>query len=251
MVNFYKNKNDYTHLEMKEFVEENQDQLKREYIDFRYIVLNPKNLIGLEEFNQEFFDKIDIIENKISQGDTFQSITEGLKLDITEVDKYAPSSTKNNNEDVIYSKRSSSIDLVENGDNFLLFSITNKYYQGPDLNDKTTKDEINELVYQKNNFDLHRKILEDIQNKKFDNIKFIDMAGNNIKNMSLKSINDIEKFETNSVTMLYSLPNNSFTLVSDKENNIYLVMVWYLAEIPLAPLKPLLHWEKAIPIAKQ
>ena len=37
---------------------ENKDQLKRDYIDFRYVILNPKILIGIEEFNQEFFDEI-------------------------------------------------------------------------------------------------------------------------------------------------------------------------------------------------
>jgi peptidyl-prolyl cis-trans isomerase D len=45
--------------------------LKREYIDFKYAVLNPKILIGLEEFNQDFFDEIDKIENRISNGEIF------------------------------------------------------------------------------------------------------------------------------------------------------------------------------------
>ena len=43
----------------KNLLTENSDQLKREYIDFKYVILNPKNLIGVEEFNQEFFDEID------------------------------------------------------------------------------------------------------------------------------------------------------------------------------------------------
>ena len=33
------------------------------------------------------------------------------------------------------------------------------------------------------------------------------------------------RFEANSVKMLYSLPINSFTLVNDKENKIYLVKI--------------------------
>ena len=104
---------------------ENKDQLKREYIDFKYAVLNPKILIGLEEFNQDFFDEIDKIENKISNGNDFQSIIQNIKASIIEVKEFTPSSTKKINEDMIYSKRSSSIDLIENGDNFLLYSITN------------------------------------------------------------------------------------------------------------------------------
>jgi len=53
MENLYKTKDDYTANEIEVFIDENKDQLKREYIDFKYVILNPKNLIGIEEFNQE------------------------------------------------------------------------------------------------------------------------------------------------------------------------------------------------------
>ena len=76
---------------------------------------------------------------------------------------------------MIYSKRSSSIDLIENGDNFLLYSISNKYDRGPDLNDQNTNDEIQELVYQKGKYDLNRSVLEEIQNKKFYDSKLKEM----------------------------------------------------------------------------
>jgi peptidyl-prolyl cis-trans isomerase D len=225
MSNQYKEKDSYTNVEIEEFVEENKDQLKSEYIDFKYAVLNPKNLIGLEEFNQEFFDEIDKIENQISQGDTFETILENIKVNVIEISKYTPSSTKKINEDRIYSKRSSNLDLVENDDNFLLFSIVNKYDLGPDLNDKTTKDEITELVYQKGKFDLNRSILEKIQKKEFNNNKFNEMSANILEYISLNSINDDDTFEANSVKMIYSLPINSFTLVNDKDNKIYLVKI--------------------------
>ena len=223
MENFYKEKESYTETEVNKFLDENKDQLKRKYIDFKYVVLNPKILIGLEEFNQDFFDEIDKIENKISNGNDFQSIIQNIKASIIEVKEFTPSSTKKINEDMIYSKRSSSIDLIENGDNFLLYSITNKYDRGPDLDDQNTKDEIQELVYQKGKFDLNRSVLEEIQNKKFDDNKFREMAGFSKEYLTINSINDDATFEANSVKMLYSLPNNSFTLVNDKENKIYLV----------------------------
>ena len=223
MENVYKEKNNYTDLEIKDFVEENKDQLKREYIDFKYVVLNPKNLIGLEEFNQEFFDVIDRIENKISQGDTFDSILKNINVNIIKVKEYTPTTTAKVNEDQIYSKRSSKIDLIENGENFLLYSIINKYDQGPNLNDLTTKEELRELVYQKGKFDLNRSILEEIQKKEFNDSKFLKMSNGDIENISLNSINDKDKFETNSVKILYTMPLDSFTLVNDKENIIYLV----------------------------
>ena len=223
MENFYKDKESFTDQEINKFLDENKDQLKREYIDFKYAVLNPKILIGLEEFNQDFFDEIDKIENRISNGESFQSIIQNIKVDITEIKEFTPSSTKKINEDLIYSKRSSEVDLIENGDNFLLYSITSKFDRGPDLTDQDTKEEIRELVYQKGKFDLNRNVLEEIQNKKFDDAKFKEMAGYSKEYLTINSIKDNDRFESNSVKMLYSLPLNSYTLVNDKENKIYLV----------------------------
>ena len=49
------------------------------------------------------------------------------------------------------------------------------------------------------------------------------MAGYSKEYLTINSIKDNDKFEANSVKMLYSLPLNSYTLVNDKENKIYLV----------------------------
>ena len=223
MENFYKKKEDITDLEINKFLNENKDQLKREYIDFKYVELNPKILIGLEEFNQDFFDEIDKIENRISNGDDFDSIIQDIKTNITEIKEFTPSSTRKKNEDLIYSKRTSEIDLIENEDNFLLYFITKKYDRGPDLSSLETKEEIRELAYQKGRFDLHRNVLEEIQNKKFDDNKFKEMAGYSKEYLTINSIKDDTKFEINSIKILYSLPLNSYSLVNDKENKIYLV----------------------------
>jgi peptidyl-prolyl cis-trans isomerase D len=223
MENLYKKKEDFTDLEINKFLNENKDQLKREYIDFKYTELNPKILIGLEEFNQDFFDEIDKIDNRISNGDDFLSIIQDIKTNITEIKEFTPSSTKKVNEDLIYSKRLSEIDLIENGDNFLLYSITNRYDRSPDITDQDTKEEIRELAYQKAKFDLNRSVLEEIQNKKFDDNKFEEMSGYSKEYLTISSIKDDNKFQANSVKILYSLPINSYTLINDKENKIYFV----------------------------
>ena len=224
MENLYKNKDEFTAKEIDEFINENKDQLKREYIDFRYVILNPKNLIGIEEFNQDFFDEIDSIENRISQGNSFNSILEKINIDIVEVNEFVPSSNKKINEDLIYSKKSSKLDLIESGDNFLLYNIDNEYDRAPDLNDEIIKGEIVELIYQKGKFDYNREIIEEIQNKKFDDSKFEELAGLNKEYSSINSIEDDKLIDINSVKMLYALPVNSFALVN-KENKIFLVKI--------------------------
>ncbi len=224
MENLYKKKDDYTANEIEAFIDENKDQLKREYIDFKYVILNPKNLIGIEEFNQEFFDEIDIIENKISQGSTFINLLEDINIDIIEINEFVPSSNKLINEDLIYSKKEIKTDLIESGDNFLLYNIENQYDRAPDLNDEIIKGEIVELIYQKGKFDYNREIIEEIQKKKFDNLKFEELAGSNKEYSSINSIEDDKLIDINSVKMLYALPVNSFALVN-KEDKIYLVKI--------------------------
>ena len=225
MENLYKIKEDYTSDEINTFIEENKDQLKREYIDFKYVVLNPKNLIGIDEFNQDFFNEIDEIENKISQSESFNSIIENINVDVIDISEFVPNENTSTNEELIYSKKSSKLDIFESGDNYILYSIENEYDRSPDLNDEIVKSEIVELIYQKGKFDYNRKIIEEIQNDEFNENKFTELSSDKIQSGLINSINDDKLFETNSIKMLYSLPQNSFSLVSNTNNQIFLVKI--------------------------
>ena len=225
MENLYKIKDDYTSDEINTFIEENKDQLKREYIDFKYVVLNPKNLIGIDEFNQDFFNEIDAIENKISQNESFNSIIENINVDVNNINEFAPDENTSTNEKLIYSKKSSKLDIFESGDNYILYDIENEYDRSPDLNDKIVKNEIVELIYQKGKFDYNRKIIEEIQSDGLNESKFIELSSGKIQNGSINSISDDGLFEVNSIKMLYSLPQNSFALVNNTNNQIFLVKI--------------------------
>ena len=225
MEGLYKEKNEYTDQDLEVFIKENEDQLKREYIDFKYVVLNPKNLIGIEEFNQEFFDEVDKIENQISEGADFETILENINVEVKEIIEYALTSEAQTSESLIYQNKSSKLNLIENGDNFLLYNINKEYNKSPNLNDDITKGELVELIYQKGKFDFNRKILKEIQNKEFNNSKFEDLGSNNLLNVEINSINDDSMFDINSIKMLYTLPVNSFTLINDKDNNIFLIKI--------------------------
>ena len=225
MEGLYKNKDEYTDEDLLVFIKENEDQLKREYIDFKYVVLNPKNLIGVEEFNQEFFDRIDKIENQISEGADFDTILESINVNVNKIIEYAPNSEAQSSENLIYQNKSTKLNLIENGDNFLLYNVDKEYSKSPNLNDDKTKSELAELIYQKGKFDFNRKILEEIQSKEFNNSKFEDLGNNDLLNLEVKTINDDTTFDVNSIKMLYTLPVNSFTLVNDKDNNIFLVKI--------------------------
>ncbi len=222
---FYRKKNSFTEEELRKFLDENEDQLKVEYLDFKYAILNPKNLIGIDEFNQSFFDKIDQIEIDIANETLFENILQDFNIPTINKTDFKFSTDANQIEKKIFELRNNTLDIFENGDDYILYKIDSVDSRKPDLKDEETKDEILSLISQKNNFDYNRELLEKINSKKFNEKDFLEIGQNSIQTSRLNSINDNKKFEINSIKVLYSLPENSFTLISDEKNNIYLAKI--------------------------
>ena len=72
--NVYKKKNDFTTDEISKYIDENEENLKEKNISFNYSKVTPETLIGIDEYNDLFFQKIDNIENDISNGFTFNEL---------------------------------------------------------------------------------------------------------------------------------------------------------------------------------
>ena len=222
---FYKKKSDFTDNDLKKFLEENKENLKVDYLDFEYSIINPKNLIGVGEFNQSFFDKIDQIEIDISNEVPFNSIVSNLNLKSTKVKDFLFSSDKNEVEKKIFELKGADFDIFELGDDYVLYKIRKNESREPDITNSQTKEEILDLIFQKNKFDYNTNLIEKIKNNEFNDNEFIQMGQQNIKTAKLNSIRDNKKFDINAVKILYSLPINSFTLINDEKENIYLAKV--------------------------
>jgi len=223
--NFYKKEENITDKDLKNFIEDNKDQIKIEYIDFKYAILNPQNLLGIDDFNQAFFDKIDKIEIEISNEIQFENIISKLNINSIDISNFNFSSEKNDIEKKIFELRNNKIDVFEFENNYIFYNIKNIEERTPDLNDNQTKQEIIKLVKQKNKFEYNQKLLEKIKNNNFSENDFLNMGVNLIKKENINSIRDNKKFEINAVKMMYSLPINSFTLINDDKNNIYLAKI--------------------------
>ena len=223
--NFYSKKENISNQDMEKFIRENQEQLKIDYLDFSYAKITPQNLLGLDEFNQAFFDKIDQIEIDISNEVDFNSIVNNLKIKSTSIKNFRFSDDKDQIEKKIFELRNTTFDIFENENEYILYKIDKSEQRTPDLTDTEIKNEITELIHQKNKFDYNKNLIDQITNKSFTNEKFLKMSENNISTITLNSARDNKKFEINAVKLLYSLPEKSFTLINDEQNNIYLAKV--------------------------
>ena len=221
----YKKKEEVKISEINNFLDENKEQLKTEYIDFSYTVINPKLLIGVDEFNQTFFDKIDEIEVDISNNISLKEIANKLNIQPINIVDFKLSTKANDIEKKIFEARNIKFDIIENNDDYILYQINKSEEKSPNLNDAEFKQDIINLILQKNKFDFNKELLEKIQNKKFNDNDFLKLGKDKVQTTTLNSIKDNKKFEINAVELLYSLPLNSFTLINDENNQIYLAKI--------------------------
>jgi len=215
---FYKKPETYTSVEMNNFINENTDKLKQDYIDFSYVNISPKNLIGLEEFNKAFFDKIDDIENQISKSIDFKTIIKELNLSPTKLNSYINLDNAKTIENKIYNSRKDKIEILEDNGTYIFYNIDNLNTKLPSLDDDRFKTQIRNLLFQKGKYEFNKNILNNINQNKFNQTSFDQLGKDKIKKIKLNSIKDNKQFEINSVEILYSLPINSFTLIADSEN---------------------------------
>ena len=211
--------------EIDKFIKENEDNLKEELIDIKYTKITPKTLLDISEFNDDFFKKIDEIENSIFNGSKLNEIQKIHNLKIEVVSNFNNQMDSDEFLQEIYSKRNEDkTQIIDKNDFFLLYEISNVKKILPDLNDLNFIERVKNQLAMKQKIDYNKKLFKKIQDKKFSNAEFLNIAKNesNIKQLRINSSNFDETFSRESVELLYSLPKKSFVLIADKNNDVYL-----------------------------
>ena len=71
----------------------------------------------------------------------------------------------------------------------------------------------------------NKNILDQLDKKEFNETSFNKLVNGDVEKIQLNSIKDVGKFEINSIEVLYSIPTNTYTLIADKKDNIYIAKV--------------------------
>ncbi len=218
-------KKDFSSKEVDDFIELNKKELNKDFIDFSYTKITPQNLLDTDEYNDEFFKIIDEIDNKVLNNEEIELIAKQYNLELKDVNNYYPYDKEF---EFIYSKKngSSQVNLIDNNDHYLLFKINRIENKLPDVNSKKFLDDINSMLKNQFKYEYNKKLLEDIQKN---NLKYEDLNNftnsSDVEKLSIKSINDKNKFSIEAIKLIYSLPEKSFVLINDTLNNIYLAYI--------------------------
>ena len=223
-VNLEENYNkDFSFQEINEYIKSNEDKLKKDFINFSYVKITPKSLLDTEEFNDEFFRIIDDIDNRVLNNENIESIAKQYDLELIFVNNYYPFDKEF---ELIYSKKNNinQVNLIDNNSHYFLFNIDKIENKLPDINSDKFREEIKLTLKNQFKFKYNKNLLEDIQNKKltYDDLKEYN---NTVEEILIDSVNDNNKFSIEAVKLIYSLPEESFVLVNDPLNNIYLAYI--------------------------
>ncbi len=226
--NFYKKESQFSESEIANYIENNSVSLQRDFIDFDYVKITPKNLIDANEYSETFFSEVDKIENNISNFSDLKNLLSNYEnINLEKKTNY----TLVNNDDPfkeVYDNRfDNGIQIIDKNDYILLFQIKNIENKIPEITDKNFKNFILTSLVEKEKFDYNKKIFDKISANKFSDADFENISSDKslFKNIQLNSVKDNNFFEINSIEYIYALPEKSFLLVSDEKGKIYLAKI--------------------------
>ena len=224
--------------QIKNYYEKNKDSFKEKYIKFRYLRLSPEILIGKKVIDEEFFKKIDDIENAILDGKSFEEITSKNKIKIEIVEFINIKKIKEDGttfksiddksfEEIFTIQNKKAPKFINHGNNYYIVEIIESKNKILTLANKELKKMIESQL--KIFFQIKKitKLMRNINDQKFLGKDMLGLAKKNnvpINAATIKNINDTSKFSLKLLKQIYQFNKGEiFVLASEKEN--YLVRI--------------------------
>tara|TARA_B100001250_G_scaffold3985_1_gene3384 strand:+ start:57 stop:1478 length:1422 start_codon:yes stop_codon:yes gene_type:complete len=214
--------------EIDQYIKDNKDNLMEEFVDFSYTKITPSNLIEIDSFNDDFFKKIDEIENSILNGSNLDEIKKKHNLKIETIINFKNNKDEDEILKEIYSERNNDkVQLIDKNDYYLLFEIFKINKVLPNKLDNDFVQKVKNSIILKKKFEFNKDLFRKIREKKLNDNEFIKILNDkgNIKNTIIKSISDNKIFSKDSVKLIYSLSKNNFVLITDMNNKVYLAKI--------------------------
>ena len=221
-------KSEFTEDEIEKYINDNIEELKRDYITFSYTEISPKTLIDGDEFNKSFFNELDNLENDILNGSNINELKLKYNLDLNEKVKYSGLEKNKTYFSEIYKNRNGEkIQIIEYDEFYLLYEISKIEKLLPETEKQEFRDKVVEKLKNLEKFNYNKEILQKIESKNFFDSDFVKIAKNegNINSAQINSIDDSSLFNVDSLNLLYTIPENDFLLIVDNNMNVYLTKV--------------------------
>ena len=209
--------------------ERNKNIFFVEFKSIQYAEIKPDLITGNSGYDEAFFKQLDVIENEVLDGKSFDEASEGNNLKIIKINKInAKKEDQNKNKlnnisDTLFNKiynikSAKSPEIINVQDRYYLAEISNIEKKNKPINDLEVQKALNTQLSFKDKIEKNTSIAKEIGLGAYDGNnfkKFADDNGLEVKNYKLSSLKQNDIFEEGLVKRIFSTNDNETNLITN------------------------------------
>jgi peptidyl-prolyl cis-trans isomerase D len=225
----YHSKNKPSQESIKELYEKNKNVFFIEFKTIQYAEINPEVIIGSKEYNESFFKQLDVIENNVLDGQSFDETAKNNNLKIIKIDKINSKKEDQNKNKInnisenlfnkIYNLKSTqSPEIIIIESKYYLAEIKNIEKKNRSMNDPEVLEALRAQLNFKNKIENNTSIAKDITLGAYDNERFQKFATDNgleVKNYVISNLKQNEVFTNGLIKRIFLSKDNDINLITD------------------------------------
>ena len=225
----YHSKYKPTSKSIKELYDRNKKIFFVELKSLQYAEIKPENISGSKEYDENFFKQLDIIENNILDGQSFNEAIKNNNLKTIEIDKISSKKEDQNNNKInnLSDNLFNKIYNIKSTQSPEVFNIESKYYlaeikktekKSKPITDPEVLQALKAQLNFKNKIESNTSIAKSIGLGAYDNEnykKFAEDNGLRVKNYTISSLKENEIFTDGLIKKIFSTKDNQVNLITD------------------------------------
>ncbi len=225
----YHSKNKPSQESIKELYERNKKVFIAEFKSIRFAEIKPELISGSENYNENFFKQLDVIENNVLDGQSFEETAKANNLKIVEFNKVnakkeseAKKKIENLSDNLfkkIYSiKIPQSPEIINIDSKYYLAEIKEEIKKNKPMNDPEVLEALNAQASFKKKIENNTSLAKDISLGAFDGDnykKFADDNGLIVKEYKISSLKQNEIFSKGLVKQIFLTEDGDINLLTN------------------------------------
>ena len=214
---------------IKELYEKNKSLFIKEFKSFQYAEITPEIISGSAEYNKEFYKQLDILENKVLDGQSFEDTAKENNLKMIAVNGIDENKKGKDNKKIesipdnifqkIYEiKNQKSPEILKIGNKYFLAEIKNVEKRNRTIKDPDVLKTITAQLNFQNKIKNNASIVKDISMGGFDKVKMEKFANDNnlvLIDYKITNLKQNEIFSEGIIKRIFLTKDNDVDLITD------------------------------------
>ena len=235
----YHSKNRPTEKSKRELYDRNKNIFFTEFKSISFAEITPEKISGKKDYDETFFNQLDIIENNVLDGQSFNEAAQNSNLTVVSIkkvnsNKEDESKNKVDIQDDLFEKiynlkRIKSPEVINLNDKYYLVEVSSIDKKNKPFEDTEVQQALNAQLNFKKKIENNTSIIKDISMGALDKEKFIQFASTNkleIKNYKIKGLKQNEIFSEGVIKRIFLTKDNEIDLITNNTlTKSFLVLV--------------------------